>query len=262
MIGQTSAVTTVPLYRYWNPGNGDHFYTTNWSELGSGRNGWGYEGVQCHVVPQQRVGSVPLYRYWNPGIGDHFYTTNWSELGSGRYGWGYEGVQCYVYPAQIAGTVPLYRYWNPGIGDHFYTTNWSELSSGRYGWGYEGVQCYVFTQPASPPAAEGGPSAETESSTGETMTGLQTPGSIPDGSFASLSAIPPTFTIGVSDMPPLADDSSDSVQSFITLSPAGEGEAGPRPASFTLSSEAQSGKRRTRSGQITITVNLGDSDAG
>jgi hypothetical protein len=159
-------------------------------------------------------------------------------------------------------TVPLYRYWNPGNGDHFYTTNWSELGSGKYGWGYEGVQCYVFTQPASPPAAEGGPSAETEPSTGEIMTRLQTPGSIPDGSFASLSAIPPTFTIGLSNMPPLVDDSSDSVQSFVTLRPAGEGEAGARPASFALSSEAQSGKRSTRSGQITITVNLGDSDGG
>ena len=91
-------INTVPLYRYWNPGIGDHFYTTNWGELGSGRYGWGYEGIQCHVLPQQRTGSVPLYRYWNPGIGDHFYTTNWGELGSGRYGWRYEGIQCYVFP--------------------------------------------------------------------------------------------------------------------------------------------------------------------
>ncbi len=45
---------TVPLYRYWNPGIGDHFYTTNWNELGSGRYGWGYEGIQCYVDPQPR----------------------------------------------------------------------------------------------------------------------------------------------------------------------------------------------------------------
>jgi len=98
MINQILQVATVPLYRYWNPGAGDHFYTTNWNELGTGNYGWGYEGIQCYVLSRQPAGSVPLYRYWNPEIADHFYTTNWGELGPGRYGWGYEGIQCYVFP--------------------------------------------------------------------------------------------------------------------------------------------------------------------
>jgi len=42
---------TVPLHRYWNPTITDHFYTTNWGELGRGKKGWGYEGVQCYVFP-------------------------------------------------------------------------------------------------------------------------------------------------------------------------------------------------------------------
>ncbi len=147
---QTGATPTpsgayVPLYRYWNGGNADHFYTTSWAELGEGRYGWGYEGVQCFVSSTQTSGLVPLYRYWNPDIGDHFYTTSWDELGGGKYGWGYEGVQCYVASTQLPGTVPLHRYWNPGGGDHFYTTSWDELGGGKYGWGYEGVQCYVWT---------------------------------------------------------------------------------------------------------------------
>jgi hypothetical protein len=91
------------LYRYWNPSIADHFYTTNWAELGSGRYGWNYEGIQCYVLPVQTPGSLPLYRYWNPGAGDHFYTTNWGELGSGRYGWNYEGIQCYVFPSATGG---------------------------------------------------------------------------------------------------------------------------------------------------------------
>jgi C1A family cysteine protease len=136
--------TYVPLYRYWNPSGGDHFYTTNWGELGGGAHGWGYEGVQCYVSPDPRPGLVPLYRYWNGGACDHFYTTNWAELGAGAHGWAYEGVQCYVSPGQASGTIPLYRYWNPGIADHFYTTNWNELGSGAHGWGYEGIQCYVW----------------------------------------------------------------------------------------------------------------------
>jgi Zn-dependent metalloprotease len=48
-VGIDLGGTAVPLFRYWNPGIGDHFYTTNWSELGAGKYGWNYEGVQCYV---------------------------------------------------------------------------------------------------------------------------------------------------------------------------------------------------------------------
>ncbi|RKH88714.1 hypothetical protein D7Y13_41260, partial [Corallococcus praedator] len=163
-------VQTVPLHRYWNAGAGDHFYTTNWNELGGGNHGWGYEGIQCHIYPTARSGTVPLYRYWNAGIGDHFYTTNWGELGTGAYGWGYEGIQGHVYPTARSGTVPLYRYWNAGIGDHFYTTNWGELGTGAYGWGYEGIQCYV-----EPMARSGVPLTEGEAAraSGPAMSGFE-----------------------------------------------------------------------------------------
>jgi len=145
----TPVTATAALYRYWNPTVGDHFYTTNWSELGAGNYGWSLEGVQCYAYTQQRQGTVPLYRYWNPGVGDHFYTTNWNELGSGNYGWQLDGVQCYVSPSPASSTVPLYRYWNPTVGDHLYTTNWNELGSGNYGWQLEGVQCYVLATAAA-----------------------------------------------------------------------------------------------------------------
>jgi hypothetical protein len=144
--GPTPAAAYVPMYRYWNGGAGDHFYTTSWDELRDGNHGWGSEGVQCFVSPEPRPGLVSLHRYWNPSIADHFYTTSWDELGGGNHGWGYEGIQCYVAPTQLPGTVPLHRYWNPSIGDHFYTTNWDELGGGNHGWGYEGIQCYVWTQ--------------------------------------------------------------------------------------------------------------------
>ena len=158
----TGVTLATPLYRYWNAGNTDHFYTTNWNELGWGRSGWGLEGTQCYVYQQAAPGTVRLYRYWNASIGDHFYTTDWSELGGGAHGWAYEGVQCYVYPSPGPQRVPLYRYWNAGIGDHFYTTNWGELGAGAHGWRFERIQCYVKTM-ALPPAAPGGPEADDSS---------------------------------------------------------------------------------------------------
>jgi hypothetical protein len=151
------SVKAVSLFRYWKAAGGDHFYTTNFRELGRGRLGYRYEGVQCYIFPRVVRGTVPLYRYWNPGIVDHFYTTNFRELGRGRSGWRYEGIQGFVLPRRVRGSVPLYRYWNPSIGDHFYTTNFRELGRGAKGWRYEGVQCFVFPRPvAMAPSAEEG----------------------------------------------------------------------------------------------------------
>jgi C1A family cysteine protease len=176
---------TGALYRYWNPDIGDHFYTTNWSELGSGNYGWHFEGIQCYVYAQQQPGTVPLYRYWNPAAGDHFYTTNWSELGSGNYGWHFEFIQCYVNPSPAANTVPLYRYWNPDASDHFYTTNWSELGGGNYGWHFEGIQCYVLTTAAAATSVAGAAGA---ASLGPPATFT------PAGQLTATQAAPPTFT--------------------------------------------------------------------
>ena len=75
---------------------GDHFYTTNWNELGSGARGWVYESIQCYVYPGVGHKNAALYRYWSPGGTDHFYTTNFDELGAGNYGWHLEGTQCFV----------------------------------------------------------------------------------------------------------------------------------------------------------------------
>ncbi len=135
------------LYRYYNSGNGDHFYTTNSNELGNGRAGYTYEGHAGYVETSQKAGTVPLYRYHNPGNGDHFYTTNWNELGNGRSGFNYEAIQCYVYTSQETGTAPFHRYFNTVNGDHFYTTNWGELGSGKGAYKYEGVACYIKTNP-------------------------------------------------------------------------------------------------------------------
>jgi C1A family cysteine protease len=198
-VGAVPSQTLAPLHRYWNPSNGDHFYTTNWGELGNGRYGWGYEGVQCDIAPTSQPGLIPLFRYWNAQAGDHFYTTNWNELGAGRYGWAYEGVQGYVSPTPQSGMIPLYRYWNASISDHFYTTNWPELGGGAYGWGYEGIQCYVW--PAS--VTSGGESIpetfriETELA----VIGAAAPGGgglLPSASFtiAGVESIPSSFTTG------------------------------------------------------------------
>lgn len=150
MLGGGGAVVVdggvkVPLHRYWNAQIPDHFYTTNWAELGGGGGAWQYEGIACYVHNQQDAGTVPLFRYWNSTLGDHFFTTDYSELGAGKFGWVYEGPGCYVHDQPGPGLAALHRYWNSNGRDHFYTTDYNQLGSGAFGWVYEKVQCYVHT---------------------------------------------------------------------------------------------------------------------
>ena len=141
--GLVEADVPVPLHRYYNAQIPDHFYTTNWAELGAGSAAWQYEGIACRVHAQAAAGTVALFRYWNSTLGDHFFTTDYSELGPGKFGWVFEGPAGYVHDQLAPGLLPLYRYWNSNGRDHFYTTNFNELGNGNFGWVYEKIQCYV-----------------------------------------------------------------------------------------------------------------------
>lgn len=88
-----SALT--PVYRYYN--GTDHFYTSEWGELGSGRNGYKYEGIEFYATtkPDSASHSVfPVYRYYNGT--EHFYTPHWDELKNGDGKYKYERIAFYI----------------------------------------------------------------------------------------------------------------------------------------------------------------------
>jgi subtilisin family serine protease len=130
------------MLRYFKVSVLDHFYTSNYSEVGCGGSGFGLEAIAFNISTTQQTGTVPLYRYVNSTLHRHFYTTNFNELGNGANGYVLEGTAGYVYSTQVAGTVPLYRYIR-STGQHFYTTLQSEVS-GDPNWTLEGTQCYVL----------------------------------------------------------------------------------------------------------------------
>jgi hypothetical protein len=241
-------VLSQPLHRYWNPQATDHFYTTDWNELGWGKHGWSYEGAQCYVFAEQVPGSVPLYRYWNPGIGDHFYTTNWNELENGRYGWNLERIQGYVFAQPGAGGVPLYRYWNPSIGDHFYTTNWNELGWGKYGWHLEGIQCYVRTQ-VEPPAA-----LTVDGQAGERTSGVPSDGVadlLAPMRMSQAGAVPTSFSgVGGAMTEALPASFTSSRASFATGGNGGAFEAAAREETFQT-------QRSSRAGEVSVHIQVG-----
>ncbi|MGM5631092.1 M12 family metallopeptidase [Apibacter raozihei] len=127
------------LYRYNI--NAQHFYTSNFAELGNRY----YEGVLGKVYSQQVSNTLPIYRYFNSINGDRLSTLNWNELkGGGQGGWRYEGITGYAYQSAQPNTIPVYRYYKGGNKpDHFYTINSSEVAGGKYGYQAEGIAFYV-----------------------------------------------------------------------------------------------------------------------
>ena len=96
LLAQGAMALSVSLYRYYNPGNGDHFYSTDFYEASAG---FSFEWVQGYVYTYNYTGSlVPLYRYYNSGTSKYFYTTNYNELGGGAQGFAYQKIAAWVNP--------------------------------------------------------------------------------------------------------------------------------------------------------------------
>ncbi|WP_236968276.1 hypothetical protein [Microbacterium aurantiacum] len=144
---------TVPIWRFYSPVYGGHFYTASASErdrLAAAANGpWRFEGEAYSAFDVQHPGSVPLYRFWNAGIKAHFYTTSEAERDRVRrelaHEWRYEDVAFYVYPlsSQVEQTRIVSRFWSPSGRRHFYTASIEERDSVRskyspQTWRYEG----------------------------------------------------------------------------------------------------------------------------
>jgi hypothetical protein len=140
---------TVPVFRYNHVRNTDHFYTTDFSELGggninaSGTDGYRFEGIGFFAFPSQVANTVPVFRYYQPGTGDHFYTTNFNELRNGGNGWILENrAAFFVHSTQINGSVPVLRFFN-GL-DHFYTKNINEFFISLGAYRSEGTAFFAF----------------------------------------------------------------------------------------------------------------------
>ena len=131
-----------PLYRLFQPKNGEHHYTLSAEErdICSSRWGWEYEGVAWDCPASS---DIPVYRLFNRTTGLHHYTTSADEreICVNRWGWEYEGVAWYSY--DDSGT-PVYRLFHPVTGLHHYTMSADEreICVNRWGWEYEGISWY------------------------------------------------------------------------------------------------------------------------
>ena len=140
-IVKSTNVKTVTMYRIYNPNSGEHFYTSNTTEVANlVAAGWANEGL-AWKAPEKS--SIPVYRLYNENAGDHHYTMSTAERDSlVSAGWKYEGIGWY---SDENKGVALYRLYNPNAvaGSHHYTTSAAERDNLiKAGWQSEGLAWY------------------------------------------------------------------------------------------------------------------------
>jgi uncharacterized protein DUF5648 len=118
-VYKTARADTVPIYRWYNPASGDHFYTRDQNgELGPPA--YRSEGIEWHMFKDPKPGTTALYRWWHSGNSDHFYTTDPTGELAPAAGYKAEGILGYLYPNDIgSGVVPLYRWYHSGLMTKF-----------------------------------------------------------------------------------------------------------------------------------------------
>jgi len=188
----------VPLYRWFNPFSGDHFYSTNLDSA----------STQNPKSPWTTV--VRGGRLTGPG-------------------WRWEGIQAFVFKKQVPGTVPMYRLWNGR--DHLYTTNYKEsLKVVKFGYRSEGVEFFGVTQGVKPlPALPSPDFIPAKVVTARFPNQLLKPKKKPSGISSSSSS--DSITASDTDMMPLKSKSKSKSSS----SGSGSSSKWPRPKMLDLS---------------------------
>jgi hypothetical protein len=102
-----SAATPAPVYRFYAPANGRHFFTISESEknklINNFSNVWTYEGIAFYAYPagSQPAGMTPVYRFWSAKLKTHFFTTSENEknklINELSNVWTYERIAWYAF---------------------------------------------------------------------------------------------------------------------------------------------------------------------
>lgn len=138
------------IYRFYNAGNGTHFYTPSAEEAEMVIARWpsvfSYEGISYFAPPAKNTQA--LYRFYNRRSKSHFYTASPDEANGviARYGavYEYEGQTFKVSLGPVAGSTPIYRFYHRGNGSHFYTASTEERDTVIARWS----NIYTFEGPA------------------------------------------------------------------------------------------------------------------
>jgi Repeat of unknown function (DUF5648) len=117
---------TIPIFRYWNLSNNEHFYTADPDEAFA--QNYQDEGVGWYMFAKNYPNTVPLYRWFNIMTGDHLYTTDATGEAASQTGYQAEGILGYLHPNPEKLSVPLFRWHQTQLMNKFtFAANISEL---------------------------------------------------------------------------------------------------------------------------------------
>jgi hypothetical protein len=161
-IGAYGSHNRVPIYRFWSPVLGRHFYTIDEAErdhvIENYTHVWTFEGVAYYTYAQNsEPGLMTVYRFWSPVSGGHFYTIDEAErdhvIEHYTDTWTFEGPAFFAYPenGRPQDATAVYRFWSGTLGQHFYTIDEAErdyvVENYAQVWAFEGVAWYAYTTP-------------------------------------------------------------------------------------------------------------------
>jgi len=139
------AVAVIPMYRVYNPNNGEHHYTKSAYERDTLVSlGWKDEGTGFYALANS---SIPVYRAYSETLGDHMYTRDREEFNKLLAdGWNDEGIAFY---SALEDQVPMYRLYNPNAHRNGESGAWHFTSNTRerdvlmgVGWIDQGIAWY------------------------------------------------------------------------------------------------------------------------
>ncbi len=149
-----------PVFRFWSPSLGHHFYTTSETERDDVIHyfsaDWSdYEGPAYYLpIDEGEPGLAPVYRFWSDLYQGHFYTISETEkndvLATWPDVWQLEGVAFYAYPVgqQPSDAKAVYRFWSDQYLSHFYTIDENErdyiIATWPTAWTYEYIAWYAY----------------------------------------------------------------------------------------------------------------------
>jgi hypothetical protein len=136
------------VWRLYNPGLNNHFYTLSVEErdFAAGKLGYRLEGAAFIAFNNPGPGLVPVYRLYSPHARLHFFTADQNEANVIQtIGYRMDGVVFYSFNTPDAGRYPIYRLLFPRTGKHFYSGSLPETQAlVKQGWRFEGAAWYAL----------------------------------------------------------------------------------------------------------------------
>eukprot|EP00163_Fabomonas_tropica_P020471 TRINITY_DN361_c0_g1_i2.p1 TRINITY_DN361_c0_g1~~TRINITY_DN361_c0_g1_i2.p1 ORF type:complete len:1592 (+),score=590.68 TRINITY_DN361_c0_g1_i2:243-5018(+) len=116
------------VFQYYKSSTKEHWYTMDFSLIGTARKGWGLEGTPFRAWPAESKGHVAVYDHFNPSTNTHQFSLSKSKIANHKD----PRVLFYVSSNPGKDLQPLYPYTNAKTSDTILVADPSTVVNGVY----------------------------------------------------------------------------------------------------------------------------------